>query len=56
VERITVGGPEGSQMAWVLTTNVYIKTEQGWRMAAHHSSPGHPDEPMVTGEAPSTLH
>ena len=56
VERINVDSPEGSQVAWVLTTNVYIKTEQGWRMAAHHCSPGLPDEPLVAGEAPSILH
>ena len=56
VERINVDGPEGPQPAYVLTTNVYVKTEQGWRMAAHHASPGHPDEPLATHEAPSTLH
>src|SRR5882724_1954387 len=39
VERVAVEGPEGAQQAWVLTTNVYVKTAQGWRMAAHHASP-----------------
>lgn len=56
VERITVAGPEGAQQAWVLTTNVYVKTAQGWRLAAHHASPGDPNEPPVAGDAPSTLH
>jgi len=56
VERIAVAGPEGPQAAWVLTTNVYLKTAHGWRMAAHHASPGSPDEPALQAEAPIVLH
>ena len=37
VERMT---DEGPQMAWVLATNVYHKTPLGWRLVAHHASPG----------------
>jgi uncharacterized protein (TIGR02246 family) len=56
-ERVAVVTDEGARSAWALTTNVYIKTTQGWRMAAHHASPGTLDEPPPTvGEAPSTLH
>lgn len=61
VERITVpaeGG--GTQEAWVLATNFYVKTAQGWRLAAHHASPALPhDVPLAAmqgGEGPSTLH
>lgn len=47
VERIAVMTPRGEQTAWVTATNVYHKTPQGWRMVAHHASPGaaqdHPD-------------
>ena len=32
--------PEGEQFAWVVATNVYVKTAQGWRLVAHHASPG----------------
>ena len=56
VERIAVVGPEGWQAAWVLTTNVYVKTAYGWRMAAHHASPGSPDEPPPPDEATTVLH
>jgi len=57
VERIEVGGEQGPQTAWVTATNLYLKTAQGWRLAAHHASPalGH-EPPVIGGEAPSTLH
>lgn len=61
VERIEVRSPEGLQTGWVLTTNVYVKTAQGWRMAAHHASPAAAQEPAdLAGSAgaggPTTLH
>ena len=40
VERVEVATPEGPQNAWVIATNIYHKTAQGWRMVAHHASPG----------------
>ena len=56
VERITLTDANGEHSAWVLATNVYLKTAQGWRMVAHHASPsGEPAEPAA-GEAASTLH
>jgi len=56
VERISVAGPAGQQNAWVLSTNVYVKTAQGWRLAAHHASPASPHELPDASDAPSTLH
>jgi uncharacterized protein (TIGR02246 family) len=56
VERIRVVAPEGEQTAWVLATNVFVKTAQGWRMVAHHASPGSPHAPVVAGDAPAVLH
>jgi ketosteroid isomerase-like protein len=57
LERVEVLGPEGPAQAWVIATNVYHKTAQGWRMVAHHASPGVPDELPEAGEAaPSVLH
>jgi uncharacterized protein (TIGR02246 family) len=56
VERIAVSGPQGTQEAWVLATNVYVKTPLGWRLAAHHASPASPHAPADTDDAPSTLH
>ena len=40
LERIRVATPEGDQFAWVVATNVYLKSSQGWRLVAHHASPG----------------
>jgi uncharacterized protein (TIGR02246 family) len=56
-ERVQVLTNEGPQSAWALATNVYVKTAQGWRMVAHHASPGQMGEPPPTvQEMPSTLH
>jgi uncharacterized protein (TIGR02246 family) len=58
VERVPVpeaaGGPR--QQAWMLATNVYVSTALGWRMAAHHVSPGRVEPPTVAAERPSILH
>jgi len=57
LERIEVpadGG--GTQSAWVIATNVYVKTAQGWRIAAHHASPGSLQEPAAGADAAATLH
>jgi uncharacterized protein (TIGR02246 family) len=57
VERIEVRSPDGVQTAWVLASNVYVKTAQGWRIAAHHASPAAPHEPPSIGsDPPNTLH
>ena len=57
VERLEIAGEQGPQPVWVLATNVYLKTAQGWRLAAHHASPGMAHEPPTLGsEPPSTLH
>jgi ketosteroid isomerase-like protein len=53
VERVEVLSDDGVQQAWVVATNVYAKTAQGWRMVAHHASPGVRTEPTdVTISAP----
>ena len=57
VEAITVPAQQGTQTAWVVATNVYVKTVHGWRLAAHHASPGSPHKPTMPGaDAPATLH
>ena len=58
VERIAVTTAEGLQTAWVLTTNVYQKTAQGWRMVAHHASPTPTPESTAAArsEGRGTLH
>ncbi len=56
LERVDVLTDEGPKTAWVVATNVYLKTAQGWRMAAHHASPGSPREVQDIVEAGSTIH
>ncbi len=56
LERIEVLTPEGPRHAYVLATNVYHKTVQGWRMVAHHASPGSAQAPDDANDPPQTLH
>ena len=56
VERVEVITPQGAKQAFVLATNVYHKTPQGWRMVAHHASPGTPNAPAEVSSSPSVLH
>jgi uncharacterized protein (TIGR02246 family) len=56
LERIGVMTPKGPQAAWVVATNVYVKSAEGWRLAAHHASPGTESEVQELVEAASTLH
>lgn len=57
VERVGVMTDDGPRTAWALATNVYLKTAVGWRMAAHHASPGQlGDPPSTGGETPAMLH
>jgi len=55
-ERIEVLTDEGPREAYVTATNVYHKTAQGWRMVAHHASPGSPQEAPEISEAAHVLH
>jgi len=58
-EQITVAG-EQRPRGPVIATNIYLRTERGWRMVAHHASPA----PATAGAepesrraaAPKTLH
>jgi len=54
--RVDLNTDEGVQTAWVIVTNVYLKTDQGWRLVAHHASPGTDRELPEVGEVPSVLH
>ena len=56
LERIEVLTDEGMRHAFVLATNIYHQTAQGWRMVAHHASPGTGNEPLDGSETPQTLH
>lgn len=56
IERIDVMTPEGPREAYVIATNVYHKTAQGWRIVAHHASPGTAREMQELAQAPMVLH
>ena len=56
LERIDVITAEGPRTGWIVATNVYVKTGEGWRMVAHHASPGGPDEIPEIVDTPSVLH
>ena len=56
VERIRVATSEGERFAWAVATNVYLKTALGWRLVAHHASPGTAEASIEAHEPASTLH
>lgn len=55
VERVDILTPEGPAHAWVVATNVYHKTAQGWRLVAHHASPGSATDSEPAPLAPAAM-
>lgn len=55
-ERVEVLTTEGPAMAFVVATNVYFKTAQGWRMVAHHASAALGNDASELSESPKVLH
>jgi ketosteroid isomerase-like protein len=56
VERIEVMTSEGPRHAYVVATNVFHKTAQGWRMVVHHASPGTEHAAEASVDAAQVLH
>lgn len=56
IERVDILTPEGPAQAYVIATNVYHKTAQGWRMVAHHASPGLPVQTEPSAGPSALLH
>lgn len=56
LEKIEVFTENGLVHAFVLATNVYHKTAQGWRMVVHHASPGHANEQQEVNTTSQMLH
>ena len=56
VETVAIRSAEGTQHAYVVATNVYLKTALGWRLVAHHASPGSATAPQEPVDSPTTLH
>jgi ketosteroid isomerase-like protein len=55
LERVEVLTASGPAQAYVIATNVYLKTAQGWRLVAHHASPGTAKE-LAQSDNPTLLH
>jgi len=57
LECVELPTPRGPMEVWVMATNVYHKTARGWRLVAHHASPGSPPEERSDGATatPSTF-
>lgn len=43
LERVEMLTNEGPHVGWIVATNVYQNTSQGWRLVAHHASQGPKD-------------
>lgn len=56
LERIDVLTDAGPRNVYVIATNVYHETPQGWRMVAHHASPGTSRDLQDLSETPPVLH
>ena len=56
IEQVEISTPKGAQTGFVMATNVYQRTAQGWRMVAHHASPGTPYEIQEGLESTQVLH
>jgi len=56
LERVQAETPDGLQTAYILVTNVYMRTALGWRMVLHHASPGQAHEMQEVAEPATMLH
>ena len=56
LERIQVSTGAGPRWGWLIATNVYLKTVQGWRLVVHHASPGTANEMQEATAAAGVLH
>jgi len=56
VEQLEVTLPDGVHQALIMATNVYHKTPEGWRMVAHHASPGAAQDAHALSAVRPVLH
>ena len=54
-EQITVASEARARQP-VIATNIYMRTESGWRMVVHHASPAPAPPESEAKRAPKTLH
>lgn len=53
---IDINTSDGARTVYVLATNVYAKTPQGWRLVAHHASPATANEVQEVNQPAHVLH
>jgi len=56
MERVDVLSEQGAVQAYVIATNVYHKTAQGWRLVTHHASPGSQAQALEIAQTSTVLH
>lgn len=56
IERVELLTPKGVKQAYVVVTNVYHQTPEGWLMVVHHASPGTVLDRADVGTQPLVLH
>jgi uncharacterized protein (TIGR02246 family) len=56
LERVQVREAQGTASGWVVASNVYVETPAGWRIVAHHASPGARSEPQEGADPAAVLH
>lgn len=56
IERVALVTADSKREALVVATNVYQRTAQGWRLVAHHASPGTAAAHAETHDIPQVLH
>ncbi len=55
-ERVEIMLPDGLHAAFLIATNVYHRTLEGWRLVAHHSSAGGSPEGISSPDVSQVLH
>lgn len=55
-EKVQAMTDKGMQTAYVIATNVYVRTPVGWRMVGHHASSGLPLDLPDISEPRTVLH
>jgi ketosteroid isomerase-like protein len=56
IEEVLVGQGTAQQVVSVLATNVYVKTNSGWKMVLHHGSQATGGEVVSIAEPHAILH
>lgn len=56
LEKVEVLTPDGPAKAYVLATNVYHRTPQGWRLVVHHASAGSDADAQEIQQTAQVLH